>query len=169
MDLLPSKLLNENHNWGGDFALDTRWGFSKNWYYHLLVGHCGAFYGLKWRIWQDKCVLPRWNKPMKSEYHIIVPCKQPIKITRTWQCLLAFFLQRWWRKYPSDCFDIFLQFFIFSMSPKVIIIVYVLEHKYNYFEHFSQLILVRLAQNIFVPANINFTVLVRLFGRMRSI
>ena len=55
------------------------------------------------------------------------------------------------------------------MSSKVIIIVYVLEHKYNYFEHFSLLILVTLAQNIFVPANINCIVLVRLLGRMRSI
>ena len=134
-----------------------------------LLGIVVHFMGQNGEFGKIKCVLPRWNKPMKSEYHIIVPCKQPIKITRTWQCLLAFFLQRWWRKYPSDCFDIFLQFFIFSMSPKVIIIVYVLEHKYNYFEHFSQLVLVRLAQNIFVPANINFIVLVRLFGRMRSI
>ena len=38
----------------------------ENPYYYHFVGHCGAFCGLKWRIWRAKIILARRNKPIKS-------------------------------------------------------------------------------------------------------
>ena len=36
-------------------CLQAIWSyFTSTYYYHHFVGHCGAFFGLKWRIWRAK-------------------------------------------------------------------------------------------------------------------
>ena len=37
-----------------DFKIDRFWCNANVVYYYHFVGHCGAFCGLKWRIWRAK-------------------------------------------------------------------------------------------------------------------
>ena len=110
---------------------------------------------------------------MKSENQIIILCKQPIKIETPFRRLLTFPCIAGEKKY-SDRFVVIFSVFILSVPFKVIIIV--IEFMFlgiNMFwahlrAHFNPRLTARakmslsLAQNIFMPANINSIVLVML-------
>ena len=112
----------------------------KRYYYHF-VGHCGAFCGLKWRIWRAK-----------NENQIIVRSKQPIKIEKPFQSLLTFSHSAGEKNILQSVLLSFFSLFIFSMPSKVILILIVL----RLIE--SSMSLTR-AKNIFMPKNINSIVI----------
>ena len=85
-------------------------------YYYHFVGHCGAFCGLKY-------ILARRNKPIKRENQIIVQSKQPIKIEEPFQSLLTFSHSAGEKNIPQNVLLSLFSVFIFSMPPKVILIV----------------------------------------------
>ena len=111
---------------------------------------------------------------MKSENHIIIRCRQPIKIEKSFQSLLTFPCIAGKKKkiYSSDRFVVIFSVFILSMPSKVIIII-VIEFMFlgiNIFwallrAHFNPRLTARAkmslsrAQNIFMPANVNSIVL----------
>ena len=61
------------------------------------------------------CILARWSKSIKCDNQIVVRYKQLIKIKKPFQCLVAFFIQRCWKKYSSDCFNLLSFFFTFYL------------------------------------------------------
>jgi len=88
----------------------TLFKFAAIYSYHF-DGHCGAFCGLKKKIWRAKSILFFWSKQMKRENQTLILCKQPTKIfcvieRNILQIVLSFFL-----------------LFIFSVPSKVIIMV----------------------------------------------
>ena len=84
-----------------------------------------------WRILQAKmenlaglkCILVRWNKPIKNENQIIVRSKQPIKIEKPFQSLLTFSHSACEKNMLQSVLLSFFSVFIFSMPSKVILIV----------------------------------------------
>ena len=110
---------------------------------------------------------------MRSENQIIIRCKQPIKIEKPLQCLLTFSYSVGERNILQTVLLSFFFSFYFSMPSKVIIIVtqfMFLGIKYNIFwallrAHFNPCLMAQAkmslsqALNIFMPANINSTVL----------
>ena len=70
-----------------------------------------------------KCILARWNKPIKNENQIIVRSKQPIKIEKPFQSLLSFSHSAGEKNILQTTLLSFFSVFIFSMSSKVILIV----------------------------------------------
>ena len=111
---------------------------------------------------------------MKNENQIIIRCKQPIKIEKPFQSLLTFPYIAGEKKYSSDRFVVIFSVFILSMPSKVIIIVTefmflgIIIFLALLRAHFSPRLTARAkmslsrAQNIFMPANINSIVLLKL-------
>ena len=85
--------------------------------------HCGASFGIKWRIWRNKIYFSPLNKPVKSENQIIVQCKQLIKIEKPFYCFWMFSYSVRNSKYSSAGFVVFFfSVFILLLPSKVIII-----------------------------------------------
>ena len=59
-------------------------------YYCNFVGHCGAFCGLKWRIWRAKMYFSPLNKPIKSENQTVVRYKPANQIEKPLECSRRF-------------------------------------------------------------------------------
>ena len=117
---------------------------------------------------------------MKSENQIIVRCKQPIKIEKPLQCPLTFSYSVGERNIPQTVLLSFCFQFLFSQMPsKVItIVIQFMLLGINIFEallraHFNPCQTARArmslsrAQNIFMPANINFIVLLNELRRVK--
>ena len=86
--------------------------------WRLLRAKNGEFGGLK-------CVLARWNKPMKTENKKNVRWKQPIKIKKPSLCPWHFPAAL--RSYIFQTFLLLFSVFLLSMPSKVIIILIVTE------------------------------------------
>ena len=118
-------------------------------YYYHFVGHCGAFCKLRGEFGRLKCILARWNKPIKNENEIIVRSKQPIKIEKPFQSLLRFSHSAGEKNILQSVLLSFLSVFISSMPSKVILIV--IQFMFlgiNVFSALLRLILARAARRV---------------------
>ena len=87
-----------------------------------LSGIVAHFAGRNEEFGGLKCILARWNKPIKNEDQIIVRYEQPIKIEKPFQSLLTFSHSAGEKNILQSVLLSLFSVFIFSMPSKVILI-----------------------------------------------
>ena len=134
------------------------------WWNHIIItlpGIVAHFAGKNGEFGGLKCILARWNKPIKNENQIIVRSKQPIKIEKPFQSLLTFSHSAGEKNILQSVLLSFFSVFIFSMPSKVIVAEFMLAGINMFWALILRLMSLSRAQNIFMPANINSIVILQ--------